>query len=86
MRALAGWAKRLPDAPWMALLMRTKGMAGTSGWHLLGKGGTLQSTLPPGRLQLCANDVLGFYFNNKGAMDVTVIDVTGQGQLGVAGD
>ncbi|MGE7956235.1 hypothetical protein ACQKQA_06470 [Pseudomonas sp. NPDC089530] len=73
-----GWARRLPEADWMALLVRTEGPAGTSPWRLLGRGGQVWSDLPPGRLQFCANDVPGFYHNNSGKMEVRVIDV-GQG-------
>ncbi|WP_324726769.1 hypothetical protein [Pseudomonas chlororaphis] len=69
-------AKRLPEAAWMALLVRTKGPMGKSPWRLLGRGEGVWSDLPPGRLQFCANDVLGFYWNNSGKMDVKVIDVT----------
>ncbi|WIE47763.1 hypothetical protein [Pseudomonas sp. GM17] len=71
-----GWAKRLPEAAWMALLVRTRGPAGQSPWRLLGRGDGVWSDLPPGRLQFCANDVPGFYRNNSGKMDVRVIDVT----------
>ncbi|OLF54547.1 hypothetical protein [Pseudomonas chlororaphis] len=71
-----GWARRLPEAAWMALLVRTKGASGTSPWRLLGRGDEIWSDLPPGRLQFCANDVLGFYWNNSGQVDVRVIDVT----------
>lgn len=73
-RAWMGWAKRLPAAPWMALLVRSKGPDGTSPWRLLGAGGDLKN-LPRGELQFCANDVLGFYHNNHGALQVTVIDL-----------
>ncbi|MGY4816567.1 hypothetical protein ACVNP3_11590 [Pseudomonas chlororaphis subsp. piscium] len=75
-RERLGGAKRLPEAAWMALLVRTKGPAGKSPWRLLGRGEGVWSDLPPGRLQFCANDVLGFYWNNSGKMDVRVIDVT----------
>ncbi|ROL84854.1 hypothetical protein BK636_06120 [Pseudomonas chlororaphis] len=71
-----GWAKRLPEAAWMALLVRTRGPKGKSPWRLLGRGDGVWSDLPPGRLQFCANDVPGFYRNNSGKMDVKVIDVT----------
>ncbi|WP_458379354.1 hypothetical protein [Pseudomonas chlororaphis] len=75
-RECLGRIKRLPEAAWMALLVRTKGPAGKSPWRLLGRGDGIWSDLPPGRLQFCANDVLGFYRNNSGKMDVRVIDVT----------
>ncbi|WMJ02214.1 hypothetical protein RBU55_11865 [Pseudomonas chlororaphis subsp. aurantiaca] len=75
-RERLGWAKRLPEAAWMALLVRTKGPKGKSPWRLLGGGDQVWSDLPPGRLQFCANDVLGFYWNNSGKMNVRVIDVT----------
>ncbi|QLL15759.1 hypothetical protein [Pseudomonas chlororaphis] len=71
-----GWARRLPEAAWMALLVRTEGPTGKSPWRLLGGGDQVWSDLPSGRLQFCANDVLGFYWNNSGKMDVRVIDVT----------
>lgn len=70
------WAKQLPGAPWKALLVRTQGNDGKSNWRLLGQGEGTWSDLPLGKLQLCANDVPGFYFNNSGEMDVTVIDVS----------
>ncbi|AZD60274.1 hypothetical protein C4K18_2301 [Pseudomonas chlororaphis subsp. aurantiaca] len=31
-----GWARRLPEAAWMALLVRTEGPTGKSPWRLLG--------------------------------------------------
>ncbi|AKA25198.1 hypothetical protein [Pseudomonas chlororaphis] len=71
-----GWARRLPEATWMALLVRTEGPTGKSPWRLLGSSDQVWSDLPPGRLQFCANDVPGFYWNNSGKMEVRVIDVS----------
>lgn len=80
-RERLGWAKRLSTAPWMALLIRVKGGDGTSAWCMLGKQDSIWSNLPPGKLQLCANDVKGFYFNNSGELHVTLVDVTGLAEL-----
>lgn len=74
LREFVNWAKRLPTAPWMALLMRTRGTNGTSDWRLLGGRGDVLSDLPAGRLQMCANDVPGFYWNNRGSLNVSVFD------------
>lgn len=73
-RQWMNWAKRVPGAPWMVLLVRSKGPDGTSPWLVLGAGRNL-ATLPRGELQFCANDVPGFYRNNHGGMNVTVIDL-----------
>lgn len=74
-RKWMGWARRVSSAPWMVLLVRSKGPEGTSPWRVLGNGGDL-SDLPRGELQFCANDVLGFYHNNHGGMRVTVTDLS----------
>ncbi|MCY1500135.1 hypothetical protein D9M68_341740 [compost metagenome] len=75
-RELMGWAKRLSDAPWMALLVRSKGKNGASDWRWVGDGESVLTDLPAGKLQLCANDVVGFYWNNSKELKVTVTDVT----------
>lgn len=75
-RELMGWAKRLSDVPWMALLIRSKGKNGTSDWQWVRDGDSVLTDLPAGKLQLCANDVVGFYWNNSKELKVTVTDVT----------
>lgn len=73
-RELFGWARRSPEAPWMALLFRIKSADKVSSWRWLHDGANVLSDLPSGRLQLCANDVLGFYWNNSGELEVSVVE------------
>lgn len=74
LRELANWAKRLPAAPWMALLLRVRAGKRVLPWQMLGSDGRVRDDLPTGSLQFCANDVLGSYWNNRGAMQVSVFD------------
>ncbi|MCY1292124.1 hypothetical protein D9M70_413370 [compost metagenome] len=60
----------------MALLVRSKGKNGASDWRWVGDGESVLTDLPAGKLQLCANDVVGFYWNNSKELKVTVTDVT----------
>lgn len=74
LREYVNWAKRLSIAPWMALLMRVRVGKRALPWQMLGSDGRVRDDLPAGRLQFCANDVLGFYWNNQGALQVSVFD------------
>ncbi|MEG0799885.1 MAG: hypothetical protein RR184_09280 [Citrobacter sp.] len=75
-RNFMGWAKRAPEVPWMALLIRSKSKFSTSDWRWVGNGESFVADLPAGMLELCANDVVGFYRNNSGTLIVTVTDIT----------
>jgi len=55
--------KRVPSAPWMALL----GKVDNGHWFVIGTD-TSPKTLPAGRLYCCANDVPAFYGNNHGSI------------------
>src|SRR5258706_6771181 len=64
-REFLNWAKRVPSAPWMALIGRTRMGHSDSAWFVIGASRADRTDLPAGRLMCCANDVLGFYCNNK---------------------
>lgn len=70
-----GWAKRSPVAPWMALLVRSKGKNSTSAWRWVHDGASVLTDLPSGILQLCSNDILGFYWNNSRELQVSVTEI-----------
>jgi len=64
-----GWLRRRPRGRWFEL----SGAIGRTNRNAfaIGAGGTL--TMPAGgRLFLFANDVAGFYFNNRGALEVQI--------------
>ena len=62
--------KRLPAAPWMALL----GRVGNGDWFVIGLDTSARS-LPAGRLYCCANDVPHFYSNNRGSVHLNIEEV-----------
>jgi hypothetical protein len=59
--------KRMPSAPWMALL----GRVDNGPWFVIGLDDSPR-TLPPGRLYCCANDVPHFYGNNHGSLELEI--------------
>ena len=69
-RHLMDHLKRVPLAPWMALL----GRVGTGAWFVIGDD-PRPRTLPAGRLYCCANDVPAFYFNNRGSVQLHIEQV-----------
>lgn len=66
-RSLAAFAKRVPSAPYMALL----GKIGDGKWFVIGNAESLVAERS-GRLYCCANDVPGFYWNNKGEIKLEI--------------
>ena len=66
-------AKRLPTAPWMALLGQVRSARGPRKWFLIGSS-CLWVPLEAGRLECCANDINGFYGNNRGAVTLRVFE------------
>jgi hypothetical protein len=66
-RLLAG-TRRLPTAPWFALCGAVPACG--AGPFLIGANARLR--LPAGRMLCFANDVPGFYWNNFGAVTLTV--------------
>ncbi len=69
-RERLNWMKRLPAAPWMALLGRIDG----DKWFVIGRDESVRK-LPTGRLECCANDVIGSYSNNRGTILLTIREV-----------
>jgi uncharacterized protein (DUF2235 family) len=66
-RGLFTFFKRVPSAPYMALLGKTN----DGKWFVIGNDPSPR-TLPSGRLYCCANDVPGFYGNNHGVMQLEI--------------
>lgn len=64
-----GWLRRCPRGKWFEL----SGAVGRSNRHAFPIGARGEVTVPAsGRLFLFANDVPGFYGNNRGALDVEI--------------
>lgn len=68
--ALAAGSRRIPDAPWFHLC----GAIGSEDQAVFAIGRQATVVMPAsGRLYLFANDAPGAYWNNRGAIQVTIV-------------
>jgi hypothetical protein len=67
---LAERFRRVPDAPWFALIGMVQDGTRSQAFII---GAASKTTMPmSGRLACFANDVPGFYWNNRGALRLTI--------------